>query len=201
MTEIARPELSPQLLGHLIAAAARAPSVHNSQPWRFRAGRDVIELHADRSRSLARVDPAGRETLISCGAALFGMRLAVRELGYLPDVQLLPDPRQPDLLARVRLGARMPITAREQQMLTAMPHRHTHRGPFTADPMPAGLLAGLPHDALAEGATLVLVDEPRHYQQPAALAAAAARRQRARTARRAGLRTGARPAPGPAQDG
>ncbi len=201
MTEIARPELSPQLLGHLIAAAARAPSVHNSQPWRFRAGRDVIELHADRSRSLARVDPAGREALISCGAALFGLRLAVRELGYVPDVQLLPDPRQPDVLARVRLGARMPITAREQQMLTAMPHRHTHRGPFTADPMPAGLLAGLQHDAFAEGATLVLVDEPRHYQQLAALAAAADSRQRASTAVRAELRRWTRPAGDPARDG
>src|SRR5260370_13611296 len=161
MTEIARPELSPQLLGHLIAAAARAPSVHNSQPWRFRAGRDVIELHADRSRSLARVDPAGREALISCGAALFGLRLAVRELGYVPDVQLLPDPRQPHVLARVRLGARMPITPREQQMLTAMPHRHTHRGPFTADPMPAGPPAGLQRDPVARGAAVGPVGEPR----------------------------------------
>ena len=68
---------------YLIATAARAPSVHNTQPWRFRVGEYTIELHADVCRKL-RVDPLGREMLISCGAALFGLRLAVRSLGYLP---------------------------------------------------------------------------------------------------------------------
>src|SRR5215831_20618317 len=37
---------------------------------------------ADRSRKLPRLDPAGREMPISCGVALFGLRLAIRELGY-----------------------------------------------------------------------------------------------------------------------
>ena len=88
---------------YLIATAARAPSVHNTQPWRFRAGHDVIELYADQRRKL-RVDPVGREMLISCGAALFGLRLAVRSLGYLPVVELLPDPARLRLLAQVRLA-------------------------------------------------------------------------------------------------
>ncbi len=44
-------------------------------------------------------------------------------------------------------------------MLAAVPHRHTHRGPFSPEPLPAGLLPRLQHDAIAEGATLVLVDE------------------------------------------
>ena len=38
------------LAGHarfLITAAARAPSVHNTQPWRFRVGPDVVELWTD----------------------------------------------------------------------------------------------------------------------------------------------------------
>ena len=149
---------------YLIATAARAPSVHNTQPWRFRVGHYVIELYADRRRKL-RVDPAGREMLISCGAALFGLRLAVRSLGYLPVVELLPDPDRLRLLARVRLGAAEPMTGRERQMLAALPHRHTHRGPFAPGPLPAGLLAGLQHDALAEGATLALVDPALAYQQ------------------------------------
>jgi hypothetical protein len=67
-------------VGYLIATAARAPSVHNTQPWRFRAGEYAIELYADPVRKL-KVDRAGREMLISCGAALFGLRLAVRSLG------------------------------------------------------------------------------------------------------------------------
>ena len=91
--------------GYLIAMAARAPSVHNTQPWRFRVGEYAIELHADVRRKLL-VDPLGREMLISCGAALFGLRLAVRSLGYLPVVELFPDPARLRLLARVRLALR-----------------------------------------------------------------------------------------------
>jgi hypothetical protein len=75
---------------YLIGTAARAPSVHYSQPWRFRVGEYVIELYADPGRKL-RVDPVGREVLISRGAALFGLQLAVRSLGYQPIVDLLPD--------------------------------------------------------------------------------------------------------------
>jgi hypothetical protein len=123
----------------LLGTAARAPSVHNTQPWRFRVGEFAIELYADPRRKL-RVDPLGREMLISCGAALFGLRLAVRSLGYLPVVDLLPDPDQLRLLARVRLGATVPMTASERQLLEAVPHRHTHRGPFDPEPLPAGLL-------------------------------------------------------------
>ncbi|MGH3202064.1 MAG: nitroreductase family protein [Streptosporangiaceae bacterium] len=81
---------------YLIATAARAPSVHNTQPWRFKVSRYTIELYADLRRKL-HVDPLGREMLISCGAAVFGLRLGVRSLGYLPQVELLPDP------ARLRL--------------------------------------------------------------------------------------------------
>lgn len=53
--------------------------------------RDIIDLLADRSRKLPHIHPTGREMLISRGAALLGLRLAIREMGYLPDVQLLPD--------------------------------------------------------------------------------------------------------------
>jgi hypothetical protein len=90
---------------YLIATAARAPSVHNTQPWRFKVSRYKIELYADLRRKL-RVDPLGREMLISCGAAVFGLRLGLRSLGYLPVVELLPDPDRLRLLARVRLAQR-----------------------------------------------------------------------------------------------
>ena len=71
-------------INYLLATAARAPSMHNTQPWRFGVDGSVVELHADRSRGLHAMDPTGREMLISCGAALFGLRLAVRRLGYPP---------------------------------------------------------------------------------------------------------------------
>jgi hypothetical protein len=159
---------------YLIAAAARAPSVHNTQPWRFKVTESAIELYCDSRRQLL-VDPDGREMLISCGAALYGLRLAIRSLGYLPVVDVLPRPGRARLLARVALGAARPVTAAEHEMLKALPHRHTHRAAFVPDPLPAGLLAELQHDAIAEGARLDIVDQGKAYQQLADIVSAAAR--------------------------
>jgi hypothetical protein len=160
----------------LIGIARRAPSLHNTQPWHFSVSGDAIEMEADASRKLL-VDPDGREMIISCGAALYGLRLAVRSLGYLPEVELLPGPGRRRPLARVRLGRAAPVAADERKMLAAVPHRHTHRGPFEADPLPAGLLARLRDDAQAEGATLTDIDPGSGGQELMALLAASGRRQ------------------------
>ena len=185
---------------YLIATAARAPSVQNTQPWRFRVGEYAIELYADPGRKL-QVDPVGREMLISCGAALYGLRLAVRSLGYLPVVEPLPDPARRRLLARVTLGGAEPITPQERQLLEALPHRHTHRGPWVPGPLPPGLLARLQHDALAEGAQLVLVDRTLAYHKLADLAAAAGRQQDRDPVAREEMRRWSRSTAEPAPDG
>ncbi len=159
-------------VGNLLATAARAPSIFNTQPWLFRITTHAIELYADPSRRL-RSDPAGREMLISCGAALFGLRLAIRALGYQPVVSVLPEPERPGLLASVRFGASEPITSRERSMLAALPRRHTHRGGFSPDPLPRGLLIGLQHDAVVEHSALALIDRSVAYTQLASMVAQA----------------------------
>jgi len=161
--------------GYLVATAARAPSIQNSQPWRFRIRPCLLELHADPARRL-RVDRQGREMLISCGAALFGLRLGIRSLGLMPVVELLPDRSRPTLLARVGLGEPRSMDRSERQMLEALPHRHTHRGAFGPEPLPGGLLADLQHAAAAEGAALALIDRSRGYERLADIMAEAARR-------------------------
>jgi nitroreductase len=178
-SQAGRPQVTPipaRWVARMLAAAARAPSVHNSQPWRFDVTEHAIELYADPARKIHH-DAIGRQMLISCGAALFGLRLAVRELGRVPAVTLLPDPARPALLARVALGPEAPATELELRMLAALPHRHTHRGAFDPGPLPAGLLASLQHDALAEGAMLALVKGPDGYPKLAALAAEAAKKE------------------------
>ena len=47
----AGPDLAERA-GYLVEVAARAPSVHNTQPWRFAVTGDAIELYADASRQL-----------------------------------------------------------------------------------------------------------------------------------------------------
>ncbi len=170
--------LTPDQVASLVATAGRAPSVHNTQPWRFRVHKTGLDLYADRGRRLRAIDPEGREMLISCGAAVFGLRLGIRHLGYRATVELLPDPSRPSLLARVRLGRQAPLSHEEWEMLAAVPHRHTHRGPFSPEPIPAGLLPRLQHDAIAEGATLVLVDERSRARLRGLVEAAARWQQR-----------------------
>jgi hypothetical protein len=83
--------------------AVLAPSTHNTQPWRFSIDEKDIDLLADLSRGLPVVDPQGRELIISCGAALFYLRLALRYFGCCPEVQIMPDPSRPDWLARIHI--------------------------------------------------------------------------------------------------
>ncbi len=193
--------ISPDEVSYLVATAARAPSLHNSQPWRFRARGNVIELHADHGRLLRLTDPGGREMLISCGAALYGLRLGLRKLGYLAAVQMLPDPAEPGLLALVQPTGRAPITARERELLAAVPHRHTHRGPFTPARVSARLLGGLGRDAVAEGADLLLIEQPDRLGLLAELTARADRTQQADPAIQAELGRWTRPAESPVRDG
>jgi hypothetical protein len=192
--------IRPDQASFLIATAGRAPSVHNTQPWRFLTDGGALELYADRGRMLHHVDPVGREMLISCGAALYGLRLGARRLGYLPLTEIFPSPATRDLLARVRLGAQRPASHRERVLLDALAHRHTHRGPFNGQPVPPGLLPALQHDAMAEGATLVLVGR-KGYEQIADVVAAADRLQRSQPVLRAELRQWTRAAGSQARDG
>src|SRR6266536_4630476 len=113
--------LTSDQVAFVLATAGRAPSLHNTQPWRFRVRGNGLDLYADPDRRLRAIDPDGREMLISCGAALFGLRLGIRHLGYRAAVELLPDPGHPSLLARVRLGRQAPLSAEEWHMLAAVP--------------------------------------------------------------------------------
>ncbi|MEU1273708.1 hypothetical protein [Streptomyces sp. NPDC005799] len=145
---------------HLARAAASAPSPHNSQPWFFvEEGHDHgFELHADGGRRMVLTDPGGREMVIACGAALFNVRVAIRHLGFRPVVDVLPDPADPDYLARVGFGAHTPVTDEEELLAGAMFHRHTHRGPFGPEPVSEELLDALREQARAEGALLQVID-------------------------------------------
>ena len=185
---------------YLIRMAARAPSLHNTQPWRFKVGARAIALSADPRRQL-REDPDGREMLVSCGATLYGLRLGVRSLGYLPEVELFPEPARRRLLAWVRLGCAAPMTSDERQMLQAVPHRHTHRGPFEPGSPPGGLLTRLRDDVTAEGATLIVVKTGPASEKLAAILADWSARQDTNPVARAETRRWTREAGSEARDG
>jgi hypothetical protein len=162
-----------QIARYIVAEAVWAPSVHNTQPWRFSAGgeqdRQQISLHADTDRRLAVADPDGRELMISCGAALFNVRLALRSLDYIPETRVLPDPAQPTLVARVSWRERAAVDEFERRLFGQIRRRRTHRGAFDPEPLPPDLLAALRQGAARDGAALRIVADDRRR---AALAAA-----------------------------
>jgi hypothetical protein len=158
-----------EIARYVVTQAVWAPSVHNTQPWRFTADGQQISLHADAGRELPVADPDGREMMISCGAALFNVRLALRSLGYVPATRVLPDPGQPTLVARVSWSQRAAADEFERRLSSQVRLRRTHRGAFDPEPLPLGLLAALRGSAARDGAALRLVaDDGRR----AALAAA-----------------------------
>jgi nitroreductase len=149
--------LTGKLVDELVAAAAAAPSMHNSQPWRFRAqpAAAAIELRADPRAMLPVADPHARALHIGCGAALFNLRAAAAVAGLEAQVRLLPHPDcEPLLLAVVRLAGPHRATAAERELAAAIPRRQTNRGPYRNRPVPPGVRAELAEAARAEGAVL-----------------------------------------------
>jgi hypothetical protein len=144
-------------LAAAVEHAVRAPSTHNTQPWRFRVDENAVRVYADASRKLSTVDPEGRELVISCGAALFNLELAVAHLGCRPRVEILPDPRQADLIAVVTAGAHRRPSERVETLFGAIRHRRTNRRAFYRRAVPEALTAELAAAAESEGASLVAV--------------------------------------------
>ncbi len=197
--EAASPE---EIARFVVGAAVQAPSVHNTQPWRFSHREREIELSANNERQLRVADPHGREMFISCGAALFNVRVALRSLGLVPEVRVLPDPDLANLVARVTWAERVPPVEYEKRLFAEISRRRTHRGGFDPAPIPPALLAALPEEAAKEKATLNLMEgEP---QRAAAIAAAVEAGDGALRLDSARAKEEARWAPGPGshrQDG
>lgn len=142
-------------------AAARmsllAPSVFNTQPWRWRIVGDVMELHAELDRRLRSIDPDGRLLLLSCGAALGHARTALAAAGRATTVDRLPYPEHPDLLARIHLGAPIPADPEAQMMAGAITRRRTDRRAFGRQEVPDAIITRLRRFVESEGAYLHLV--------------------------------------------
>lgn len=149
----------------IVEAATRAPSSHNTQPWRFAVEPERIHLFADRTRALPVNDPDDRELVISCGCALHHLRVAAASLGYSSSFTLFPNPADPDLLATLHLlTPATPANDAAAEFDDAIDARRTYRKRFDPNQVPDAVLEELATAAQAEGAWLAIVslEDQRH---------------------------------------
>lgn len=148
-----------------IRYAILAPSSHNTQPWRFIFNGDELLLCADRTRHLPEIDPSDRELIISCGAALFNLRVALAYFQIPVEISPFPTSVDPDVLARIVFPVSGPHQKDLAALFAAMTKRVTHRGLFVDEDVPDATLTSLKTAAETEGADVVfartLVDRER----------------------------------------
>lgn len=122
---------SPEEAATIARAVNRAPSVHNTQPWSLSMRDRVVELNEQHDAEPSRHDPQGRDRVISCGAALTNLVLAVRKLGWRAELAF-GDVRA---LVSVTGSSRLPPTDGELGRYEAIAHRTSHRRPFDPSPI------------------------------------------------------------------
>jgi nitroreductase len=147
-----------QTVRSALALASRAPSVHNSQPWLWHYDDRTVQLLVDPHRWLPATDTIGRDMVVSCGAALHHLRVALAAAGIAASVRRMPDPKAPGLLATAVLRAQ-PASDADLRAAAMITRRRTDRRRYGDWPVPLAFLEELAAHAAAEGVVARPVDE------------------------------------------
>ncbi len=157
--------------------AILAPSSHNTQPWRFVIGDRELLICADRTRGLPNIDPFDRELIISCGAALFNLRVALAHFLIPVEITTFPYSAEPDLVARIAFPGSGPALKDLADLFDAITKRVTNRGPFIVEDVPDAIVERLKSVAQAEGLDVAFARTVSERERVARIVAAADRRQ------------------------
>jgi nitroreductase len=148
----------PGTVRTVLALASRAPSVHNTQPWRWRVDAASLHLYADADRQLPSADPDGRDLILSCGTALHHCVVALAAVGWRSKVTRLPNPADPGHLAAIELSP-YPADAADIALAAAIPRRRTDRRHYSSWSVPVADIATMAARAARNGVTLCQVED------------------------------------------
>jgi len=127
-----KPVVPSGVIADAVHLACRAPSFHNSQPWRFVAcGNGVLHLYGDHDR-LVDTDSSGRQALLSCGAVLDHLKVAMAATGWAANVDHYPNPNDITHLASIDFQPMSYVTEAHRRRANAILLRRTDRLPFAA---------------------------------------------------------------------
>ncbi|QUR67503.1 Acg family FMN-binding oxidoreductase [Mycobacterium spongiae] len=126
--------VNTEVIKNAVQLACRAPSLHNSQPWRWISVDNSVELRLDKDRVLYSTDHSGREALLGCGAVLDHFRVAMAAGGWTTRVDRFPNPNDPLHLASIEFSPLEFVTEGHQLRADAMRRRRTDRLPFAEPP-------------------------------------------------------------------
>jgi nitroreductase len=144
-----------------VQKACRAPSLHNSQPWQWVLNRGQLRLFLDPSRVMD-TDHSAREALISCGAALDHLRVAMAAAGWQSHIDRFPEPNSPNRLASIDFTPRDFVTERDRSLAGAIEARRTDRLPFSAVPEWQSIEAVVASSANREAVHLEVIADDLH---------------------------------------
>ena len=157
--------------------AILAPSSHNTQPWQFIINGDELLVCADRTRSLANIDPFDRELIISCGAALLNLRVALAHFRVPVEITTFPQSSDPDIVARIAFPTSGSMLKDLAELFNAITKRTTNRRPFSSEDVPAAIMERLKTAAKSEGVDVAFAQDLVQLERLATLIAEADRRQ------------------------
>ncbi|ORB86070.1 NAD(P)H nitroreductase [Mycobacterium kansasii] len=141
----------------VLTLATRAPSVHNTQPWRWRVGTASVDLFSAPDRQLHSTDPDGRDLIISCGVVLHHCAVALASMGWHARVSRFPAPDDARHLATIKVQTQVPDQA-DIALAAAIPRRRTDRRVYSSWPVPGGDVAQMAARAARCGVMLRQVD-------------------------------------------
>lgn len=119
-----------RIIKQAVQLACRAPSLHNSQPWRWVVDGSTVMLYLDQDRVLHATDHTGAEALLGCGAVLDHFRVAMAAAGWVAHVERFPNPNNRMHLASIDFTPMDYVTDGHRALADAILRRRTDRLPF-----------------------------------------------------------------------